>query len=156
IQAPATTSCSTGRRGARSGFLCWIHQKSLEIGSFWGFHGNRTRLQRRQGALSTHQIGVQLTVTPLCDCFRTAPHRTFTARKEQIMQNPVKVVLYEDNRDLREGIAYLLQATPGIELAGAFPHVNNLKSELHTYMPDVVLLDINMPGMSGLEALPII
>lgn len=35
--------------------------------------------------------------------------------------NKVKVLLYEDNRDLREGIAYLLQATPGLELVGAFP-----------------------------------
>ena len=72
------------------------------------------------------------------------------------MDAPVKVLLYEDNRDLREGIAFLIQATPGLVLAGAFPHVNNLRSELHAHLPDVVLLDINMPGMSGLEALPII
>jgi DNA-binding NarL/FixJ family response regulator len=68
----------------------------------------------------------------------------------------IKVLVYEDNRDLREGISFLLQATPGIKLVGAFSNVNNLKAELHALQPDVILLDIGMPGMTGLEALPII
>jgi DNA-binding NarL/FixJ family response regulator len=72
------------------------------------------------------------------------------------MDKPITVLLYEDNRDLREGISFLLQATPGIHLAAACPHVNNLKTDLETHKPDVVLTDIGMPGMTGLEALPII
>lgn len=72
------------------------------------------------------------------------------------MSAPIRILLYEDNRDLREGISFLLQATAGLELVAALPHVNNVRDDLQAHRPDVVLLDINMPGMSGLEALPII
>lgn len=72
------------------------------------------------------------------------------------MIDTIKIVYYEDNRDLREGITFLLQATPGLELLGAFGDCGNLAAELQTLHPDVVLMDIDLPGLSGIDAVPVV
>lgn len=72
------------------------------------------------------------------------------------MTNTIKIVYYEDNRDLREGIAFLLQATHGLELLGAFADCMNLRADLQILRPDVVLMDIDLPGLSGIDAVPIL
>jgi len=63
----------------------------------------------------------------------------------------MKLLIYEDNKDLREGMAFLFRASPGIELAGAFPDCNHLERQLPELQPDIILMDIDMPGRSGLE-----
>lgn len=69
-----------------------------------------------------------------------------------ITEQKIRILLYEDNRDLREGMSFLLQATPGIEMAGAFPDTSNLEMQVPGLKPDVILMDIDMPGRSGIEA----
>lgn len=68
----------------------------------------------------------------------------------------IKLLHYEDNRDLREGIAFLLQATPGLDLLGSFADCQTLTDDLHTHHPDVVLMDIDLPGLSGIDAVPVV
>ena len=68
----------------------------------------------------------------------------------------IYVTIFEDNKDLREGMQQILNASPGFSCAGAYANCNNLLKRLHDDKPDVVLMDIQMPGMSGIEAAAVI
>ncbi|WP_229311230.1 response regulator [Larkinella soli] len=68
----------------------------------------------------------------------------------------INIVHYEDNTNLREGIAFLLQATPGLELVGTFADCSRIRQEIGELQPDVVLMDIDLPGLSGIDAVPVV
>lgn len=68
------------------------------------------------------------------------------------MQECVRLIIYEDNRELRESLAALFRLTEGIYLAGAFETCHNAEQEAAMLHPDVVLMDIDLPGLSGIDA----
>jgi DNA-binding NarL/FixJ family response regulator len=66
---------------------------------------------------------------------------------------PVKVLIFEDNRSLREGLEQLLASAGGIEVCGAFADAREGGRLAKAHAPDVILMDIDMPGVTGIEAL---
>jgi len=68
----------------------------------------------------------------------------------------IKVLIYEDDPSFRETLSILVNGTEGYELKGAWENCNNIDQHIRKHQPDVVLMDINMPGTNGLQGLSII
>jgi DNA-binding NarL/FixJ family response regulator len=65
----------------------------------------------------------------------------------------IKVCLYEDNNELREGLSLLLESNRAIQLCSAFNNCMSITEDFKTHKPDVILMDIDMPGKTGIEGL---
>jgi DNA-binding NarL/FixJ family response regulator len=65
----------------------------------------------------------------------------------------IKVVLYEDNKQLREGLAMLIQGTEGFSVVNSYRNCNHVETEIEQDKPDIVLMDIDMPGTGGIDGL---
>ena len=68
----------------------------------------------------------------------------------------IRVGIIEDQQVLREGLAFLVDSTEGFRCTGSFGSVEQALRRISDDLPQVVLIDIGLPGMSGIEGIRIL
>jgi DNA-binding NarL/FixJ family response regulator len=66
---------------------------------------------------------------------------------------PIRVAIVEDSPEVREGLIWLFRNSPGFECAGAYHTGEEALQKLPKLKPDVVLMDIGLPGISGIDCI---
>ncbi len=66
----------------------------------------------------------------------------------------IRVSLIEDDETIREGYAYLIGNTEGYKVVSAYRSFEDAARRIAQDDPDVLLLDVELPGLSGIDALP--
>src|SRR2546423_14164802 len=64
----------------------------------------------------------------------------------------IRVAIFEDNKLIRDALEAILNGTDGFKCTGAFTDCNDLERDIKRSDPDVVMMDIEMPGMNGIDA----
>ena len=62
----------------------------------------------------------------------------------------LKVIIYEDKDILRESLSLMLGAMSDVEVIASFSNCNTVEQDVQQLQPDVVLMDIDMPGKNGI------
>jgi len=69
---------------------------------------------------------------------------------------PIKVAIIEDRRDIREGLKVLIDGTDGHQCTGSYGSMEEALANLDNKLTDLALVDIGLPGMSGIEGIRIL
>jgi len=69
---------------------------------------------------------------------------------------PIKVAIIEDERDIRDGLGMLINYTDGFTCVGKYGSMEEALAGIRHRTPDVVLSDIGLPGMNGIEGVRLI
>ena len=64
----------------------------------------------------------------------------------------IKVAIYEDNDPLRKSLSHLIMGTESMEFCGAWPDCSSILENCSDQTPEVIVMDIDMPGITGIEA----
>src|SRR5262245_23642555 len=69
---------------------------------------------------------------------------------------PIKVTIIEDRREIREGLAMLINGTEGFQCQGSYRSMEEALEKIGRELPDVALSDIGLPGMNGIEGIKVL
>ena len=75
---------------------------------------------------------------------------------ETVQTGVIKTAIVEDLRNIREGLTTLINFTEGFHCTGSYRSMEEALARLHDDVPDVLLSDIGLPGMSGIDGIKII
>jgi DNA-binding NarL/FixJ family response regulator len=64
----------------------------------------------------------------------------------------IDILIYEDNSSLRESLRNLLMLSPKYKVLGAFDNCSQVSEQVEELKPHVILMDIDLPGTNGIEA----
>ena len=64
----------------------------------------------------------------------------------------LRVIIFDDNKNVRESVAMLLSTTENMQLVAAFESCKNMLQQIELSKPDVILMDIEMPMLNGIDA----
>lgn len=72
---------------------------------------------------------------------------------ENSLDKSIRIAVVEDDKTVREGLQMLLNGSPGYACIASFASGEEALKEIPVLLPDVVLMDINLPGMNGIESI---
>jgi len=67
---------------------------------------------------------------------------------------PIQVVIIEDDETIRNGFSYLINESENYKVVSAYANVEDALPKLAADKPQVILLDIELPGIKGIDAIP--
>jgi DNA-binding NarL/FixJ family response regulator len=65
---------------------------------------------------------------------------------------PLSILIYEDNDLLRESLKSMVKVNEGLHCVGAYENVLHVEAQVIRHQPDLIFMDIDMPGLTGIEA----
>jgi len=68
-------------------------------------------------------------------------------------EKEIKIAIIEDRREIRDGLAMLISGTEGFSCAGKYGSMEEALPRIGNGLPDLVLCDIGLPGMNGIEGI---
>jgi len=72
---------------------------------------------------------------------------------ESLNSKTIRIAMVEDDATVREGLKMLLQGSPGFACVAAYANGEDALANLPEVKPDVVLMDIDLPGINGIECI---